>query len=229
VYGFDEAEIALLRSLGQASAALGSLFGGVLADLVSRCLPLHGRPFVAQASSLLSFPLCILPFLVPPPESWAFIYEASMVCGLSFFASWSVGACLPMLANLAPWGRKSGILAWHGALQGGFGCLVALGMDVLAPRIFGHDLGAHPAFTGMHLVVFEYASLQVPPFLHDPVQRAHLEKTIVTAMSVSWVLSFSCYSLLHWSYPGDVLRVQLLRSEEAEKACTFRSHRARAI
>ena len=42
----------------------------------------------------------------------------------------SAKACLPMLADLAPWGRKSGILAWQGALEGAFGCLVTSSMDV---------------------------------------------------------------------------------------------------
>ena len=38
-------------------------------------------------------------------------------------------ACLPMLAELAPWGRKSGILAWQGALEGALGCLVTSSME----------------------------------------------------------------------------------------------------
>ena len=38
-----------------------------------------------------------------------------------------------MLAELAPWGRRSGILAWQGALEGAVGCLVTSSME--APHL----------------------------------------------------------------------------------------------
>ncbi|CAE7196314.1 unnamed protein product [Symbiodinium natans] len=93
---------------------------------------------------------------VPPPSQWPFAYEMLLICGSAFVASWTVGAlpseasrerelrahavvprviplskaCLPMLAELAPWGRKSGILAWQGALEGAFGCMLTSSMEV---------------------------------------------------------------------------------------------------
>eukprot|EP00439_Symbiodinium_sp_Y106_P076891 s637_g15.t4 len=210
-YGFDEWEVSVLCSSAQGSAALGALFGGVLADLVARFLPIHGRPCVAQASLVLSFPLFILSFLVSPPEGWPFSYEMCLICGSAFFASWTVGACLPMLAELAPWGRRSGILAWQGALEGAVGCLVTSSMEVLAPRVFGHSLGILPPLNGIKIV-------DVTGF-SDPEDRAHLAKIVVVLMAASWGLCFLCYSMLHWSYPRDLLRAQHMRSEEAEKAC----------
>ncbi|CAE7924122.1 cspB [Symbiodinium necroappetens] len=222
-YGFEDWEVTVLCSSAQGSAALGALCGGVLADLVARFLPIHGRPCVAQASLVLSFPLFILSFLVAPPEGWPLSYEMCLICGSAFVASWTVGACLPMLAELAPWGRKSGILAWQGALEGALGCLVTSSMEVVAPRVFGHSLGILPPLNGIKIVVSEDTSAQDVAGFSDPEDRAHVAKIVVVLMAASWGLCFLCYSMLHWSYPRDLLRAQRLRSEEAEKACALRS------
>ena len=42
-----------------------------------------------------------------------------------------------MLAELAPWGRRSGILAWQGALEGALGCLVTSSHGSPLPALTG--------------------------------------------------------------------------------------------
>eukprot|EP00913_Durusdinium_trenchii_P004567 g4242.t1 len=102
----------------------------------------------SEASVLLTLPICFFVWKVQPPSGWELLCEASLISGMGFTSAWVAGVCLPMLVELAPIGRKSGIMAWEMALQG----IISLGgawiVGVCAPKMVGHELpGAHTAMS----------------------------------------------------------------------------------
>ncbi|CAE8728242.1 unnamed protein product [Polarella glacialis] len=211
VSGLSDFESSLLQALGQTAGAFGALFGGVLADFVTRrWLPLHGRPLIAQVSVLMGIPIAYLTFMVIPPPSGAFWYYLFLVCLLGFTASWcATGVNLPILSEIVPADNRSAIMAWQTALEGS--CAAVLGnamVGLLAQNVFGYDLAS---------------ATQNPDSMANSENRAALGKALALTVSLPWILCLFFYTLLHWSYPRDLRRVKRLALDRAEK--TFRADR----
>lgn len=202
VGGIDGVRASLLQALGQVAGALGALFGGVLADTVTRrWLPLHGRPLVAQISVFAGIPIACLTFMIVPPSGdTAFWYYLSLVCLLGLTASWcATGVNLPILSEIVPADNRSAIMAWQTALEGS--CAAVLGnamVGILAQNVFGYDLSNSNA-----------------EYLANPENQAALGKALTLTVCFPWVICLVFYSLLHWSYPRDLKYAQSLRAAPA--------------
>jgi len=217
-FGLAQQEVAF-RALGQVSAAFGALFGGFLADLMGRCLPTHGRILVAQASVALTLPMCFFALKVSP-SSGEFVYQASLISGMGFTSTWIAGVCLPILVELAPSSRKSGIMAWQVALEGVSSIVVASIIGVAAPKLVGLELpGAQTAMAlaaqQMMVDTDPQKSSEDTALLEEPQHRAEFATAVFVVVAVFWGLALCCYSLLHWSYPRDCYRAK--QKSEAEK------------
>eukprot|EP00435_Cladocopium_sp_Y103_P023891 s2791_g5.t2 len=202
--GLAQQEVTL-RGLGQVSAACGALFGGLLADLMARCLPSHGRILVAQASVALILPMCFFAMKASPNTGWELLYQASFTSGIGFTSTWITGACLPIVVDLAPTGRKSGIIAWQMALEQVFSVAAACIIGVFAPKIAGHELPG--VQTALSLAV-----QQIVDIIRLTHNREGFAMAVFAMMALLWGLALCCYSLLHWSYPRDWYRVAGVRS-----------------
>jgi len=203
VGGLGDFQASLIQALGQLSGAIGALFGGVLADVVTKnCLPLHGRPLVAQISVFMGIPIAFLTFMVLPPASTAFWYYLFLACLLGLTASWcATGVNLPILSEIVPADNRSAVMAWQTALEGS--CAAVLGnalVGVLAQNVFGYDLGAATEAMG------------------NPENQKALGKALTLTVALPWLICLVFYTGLHWSYPRDLRRVQKLAQDEATKA-----------
>mmetsp|Transcript_30077 Transcript_30077/g.71573 ORF Transcript_30077/g.71573 Transcript_30077/m.71573 type:complete len:580 (-) Transcript_30077:403-2142(-) len=216
-WGLSSTEVVALRSMAQAAVALGALGGGLLTDLASRCFPAHGRQIIAQVSVCLTLPICFCAFV---PRT-VFAVQASLVCLLGFTSAWGNVACLPLLSELALTGRKSGMLAWHAAIEGAAGVTLATVMGVIVPQALHHSLpAAQTAATfAVQQIVFTDISLETS-VLEEPHHHA-----VFAMVAAFWGLALCCYSLLHWSFPRDWRRARQSRAHEAEQFWTLRSQR----
>lgn len=214
-----------LRGLGQVSAACGALFGGLLADLMARCLPSHGRILVAQASVALILPMSFFAMKASPNTGWELLYQASFTSGIGFTSTWITGACLPIVVDLAPTGRKSGIIAWQMALEQVFSVAAACIIGVSAPKIAGLELpGVQTALSlAVQQIVVDNDPQKSSEDIIGLTRREGFAMAVFAMMALFWGLALCCYSLLHWSYPRDWYRAKQMRIGEAEKFWTLPS------
>lgn len=202
VGGLSDFQASFLQAFGQGTAAVGSLLGGILADCVTnRCLRLHGRPLVAQISVLLGIPFAALTFLVIPSPSWAFWYYLLMGCALGSTASWcATGVNLPILSEIVQADNRSAIMAWQTALEGSFAAVLGNAMvGILAQNFFGYDVSK----------AREDASI-----MQNSASRDALGKALTLTIVVPWLICLTVYTLLHFTYPMDLRRVQAAAAQQ---------------
>lgn len=193
VGGIGDTEAAIIGAMAQASAAMGGLYGGKLADyVVKHCFPIHGRPLIAQISVFAGIPIACLTFMVAPPAVGAFWYYLFLVVLLGLTATWcATGVNLPILSQIVPADNRSAVMAWETALEGS--CAAVFGnamVGILAQNLFGYDL-SNSGSTNSHNV-------------------AALGNALALTVAFPWVICLAAYSLLHWAYPRDLRRVRLL-------------------
>mmetsp|Transcript_46986 Transcript_46986/g.105543 ORF Transcript_46986/g.105543 Transcript_46986/m.105543 type:complete len:473 (-) Transcript_46986:130-1548(-) len=203
VGGISDARAAIISAMGQASGAFGALLGGLIGDRLSRCCPMHGRPFTAQISVLCGIPVAYLIFMVEPPEGEAaFYYYLSLVIFLGLTAHWcGVGVNLPILTEIVRPEGRSTILAWEAALESTFAAVLGNAMvGFLAQNVFGYKLdGTEEAAA-------------------NPESRRALGKALTLTCFSPWLVCWMAFSLLHWSYPKDVKRVREEKAQDKKEA-----------
>ena len=78
----------------------------------------------------LSLPSAVFAFKGPSE-----LHQAVLMCTMSFTSAWVAAVGLPMLVELAPNGRKGGVLAWQMAVEDVWGVILAAVVGVCAPKI----------------------------------------------------------------------------------------------
>lgn len=87
--GFSNDSTALIMTMYWITTALGSLFGGVMGDVLAKRLPNSGRVILSQISSSSTIPLAaILLLALPYDTSKGFLYGLVLFI-MGFFMSWS--------------------------------------------------------------------------------------------------------------------------------------------
>lgn len=200
VGGLSDLEASVLQALGLVASAAGGLLGGVLGDCAVRRCRLHGRPLVAQISVFSGIPLACLTFMVDPPSTGTFWYYLFLVVMLGLTATWcGSGVNPPILSEIVPANSRSTIMCWQTALEGSFSAVCGNALvGLLAQDVFGYDLSNASR---------EGAS--------DPHSRRALGSALSLTVALPWVLCLGFYTMLHWSYPRDLQRVQ--RERDAAK------------
>ncbi|CAJ1339195.1 unnamed protein product [Effrenium voratum] len=203
VGGITDAKAAVLAAAGQASGAFGGILGGLIGDRLARWCPLHGRPFTAQISVMAGIPVAYLTFMVDPPEGEvAFFYYFALVTFLGLTATWcGVGVNLPILTEIVrPEGRAT-IMAWESALESTFAAILGNAMvGFLAENVFGYKLEESDHATS------------------DPESRRALGKALTFTCFMPWIICWTAYSLLHFTYPRDLKRVKDEKMKEKKEA-----------
>jgi len=209
VAGLGDVRASILSAARLGSSSLGNLLGGQVADRLALWWPDHGRPLAAQISVFSSIPLSLIIFMMVPPGPDAFLLYLGLVMVLGLMSSWcATGVNYPILSEIVePEGRAT-IVAWDRALEGVsasiFGArLVAL----LAASVFGYNLAN--------------SCSSVAP---DPNNTSALGQALAAATVVPWIVCFTFYSAMHWSYPRDLRRIRAQRSAGSAQWNTAESH-----
>lgn len=201
VGGLKDYEAGIVQAVSQISGAVGCVLGGMIADALAKRMPIHGRPAAAQFSVLSGIPVACLLYLQPPPAEMAVQYYTGLMVVLGLLATWcGTGVNLPILSQIVSPGERSTIMAWEGALEGSCSAIFAnAAVGVLAQNVFGFDLTA-----------IREGQRQ------DPKSTQALGYALFCVSVFPWTLCFLAYTLLHWSFPRDLRRVQQAQSEGRE-------------
>eukprot|EP00930_Biecheleria_cincta_P043280 TRINITY_DN29735_c0_g1_i1.p1 TRINITY_DN29735_c0_g1~~TRINITY_DN29735_c0_g1_i1.p1 ORF type:complete len:650 (+),score=78.28 TRINITY_DN29735_c0_g1_i1:104-2053(+) len=235
LHGLTKVQDFAFDIMGHASSACGTLFGGALADfLVQRCLPVHGRPFVAQVSIVFAVLLSSATFLRSPEGNLALWFYASCVNLIGFTSSWcEAGVTLPMLSQLAPSQHRTGIIAWQIASAGICAAIVGnLLVGAVAQQVFGYKLPdvtkrLTPSETW---TTFEYElprTSEELELLRKPENVAALGRTLTLTVVGPFLACLLLYSFLHWCYPRDLQRANV--QHEATMCGHSQAYEARVI
>ncbi|XP_057530064.1 uncharacterized protein LOC130808627 isoform X2 [Amaranthus tricolor] len=138
--GFDHNASAALLSLFALGTASGALFGGAIADRITRSYPHSGRIMCAQFSASMGIPFSWFLLTVIPQSvnSW-FTYATTLfLMGLTI--SWNGAACnQPMFAEVVPAKHRTMIYSFDRAFEGSFSSFAAPLVGILSEKIYGYN------------------------------------------------------------------------------------------
>jgi len=208
--GMSDFASGLLVSIMRVGQGFGSMLGGYVSDFLTERYPNHGRALTAQISKIGSTPIMftviyILPLSNPSPAMYAF-----MLLSFGLITSWTEPGCnAPVLSEIVPDEQRASILAWSHATSR------------MSGAIFGMFL------TGwLAEVVFGYRPISI-----EEAQSAELREANYNALTnsvgilsiIPWSICAVAYGGLHWSYPKDKLKTNLLSQREDSPICSPRS------
>jgi len=190
--GMHNGLVGFLTSIGPVTGAAGNIIGGMVADGLARRFHLHGRPLSAQLTVAFGVPLMYLIFMVVPMEKDSFGMYLALSIAFGLLGSWAQsGTNFPILSHIVPSQARSRILAWECALENSIANAVGpLVVSLIAEKAFGYDLGADSGTS------------------EDKDAARALGRALAATICIPWTIDFFLYSLLHWTYPRDVRRLE---------------------
>lgn len=197
--GFDHNSAATLVGLFAAGCALGSFFGGVVADKMSRIYPHTGRVMCAQFSSFMGIPFSwfLLRIISPSISSYSTFAVTLFIMGLTI--SWCATATNgPMFAEVVPSKHRTMIYAFDRAFEGSFSSFAAPIVGILAEKMYGYD------------------AKSVDPILGSPREALALSKGLFSMMAVPFGLCCLFYTPLYWTFKQDRENARLAAAKETE-------------
>ncbi|XP_042061110.1 uncharacterized protein LOC121805362 [Salvia splendens] len=197
--GFDHNSAATLVGLFAAGCALGSFFGGVIADRMSRAYPYSGRVMCAQFSSFMGIPFSLFLLRVIPQEVSSYYTYATTLFLMGLTISWCATATNgPMFAEVVPPKHRTMIYAFDRAFEVSFSSFAAPIVGILAEKIYGYD------------------SKSVDPVLGSRREAMALSRGLLSMMVVPFGLCSLFYSPLYWTFKQDRENARLASVKETE-------------
>ncbi|XP_059645183.1 uncharacterized protein LOC132286807 [Cornus florida] len=197
--GFDHYSTAALLSLFAAGCALGSFFGGVIADRMSLIYPHSGRIMCAQFSASMGIPFSLFLLRVIPQSvsSYSIFATTLMLMGLTI--SWNATAVNgPMFAEVVPVKHRTMIYAFDRAFEGSFSSVAAPIVGIVTEKIYG------------------YNKKSVDPVLGSAPEALALSKGLFSMMAVPFGLCCLFYTPLYWVFRRDRENARTASSKEQE-------------
>mmetsp|Transcript_81829 Transcript_81829/g.205909 ORF Transcript_81829/g.205909 Transcript_81829/m.205909 type:complete len:512 (-) Transcript_81829:688-2223(-) len=208
--GIADGPAGVLGSAQAVAGIFGNVLGGMVSDVLTRRLGLHGRPLPAQISVVVGIPLNYLLFHGIPPCGTCFWGYLCLIIGFGLFGTWAQsGTNFPVLSHIVPASSRSRVLAWEMALENSIAyALGPFAVSHLAENTFGYTFGTQK-FSGT-----------------DIHSARALGQAMVLVICVPWIVTFLVYTLMHWTYPRDVKKVLKLSGPEQGEGSTDDSPRA---
>jgi len=186
-------ETAIVTSLNPVWGVLGTLLGGYVSDFLAGRFGEHGRPLNAQLTVALGVPLMYMNFIGIYPDQGGFVLYLGINFAFGLVASWAQGGTnFPILSQIVPEAKRSRVLAVEGALENSCAMIAGSNLVPLVSRaVFGFDLDSIPDQQGTNV----------------PAARA-IGYSLGLSTCVPWLLAYVIYSILHYSYPRDLRRLE---------------------
>ncbi|XP_049383107.1 uncharacterized protein LOC125847539 [Solanum stenotomum] len=197
--GFDHNSAAALVSLFAAGCAIGSFFGGVVADRISHTYPHSGRIMCAQFSSFMGIPFSwFLLRIVPQSVSSYYTFAVTLfLMGLTI--SWNFTASNgPMFAEVVPSKHRTMIYAFDRAFEVSFSSFAAPVVGILAEKLYGYD------------------TKSVDPVLGSAKEALALSKGLFSMMALPFGLCGLFYTPLYWTFKQDRENARIASIKETE-------------
>lgn len=182
-----------------AGCALGSFFGGVIADRMSRAYPHAGRIMCAQFSAFMGIPFSLFLLRVIPQEVSSYYTYATTLFLMGLTISWCATATNgPMFAEVVPAKHRTMIYAFDRAFEVSFSSFAAPIVGILSEKIYGYD------------------SKSVDPVLGSSRAALALSRGLLSMMVVPFGLCCLFYSPLYWTFKQDRENARLASVKETE-------------
>lgn len=204
--GMEPGTAGLLVGLNPVSGSLGTLMGGYIADGLAERFGFNGRPLNAQISVMSGIPFLYLTLVGIPPGDGSFgLYLATLVA-FNLMSSWAQGGTnFPTLSQIVPADVRSRVLAVEGAAENSLAVILgSRAVTFISQNIYGFNLNE---INVDNLPNYKAASA--------------LGLALFTACAFPWLMAFTVYSFLHWTFPRDrKILLAELAAEAAEKGET---------
>jgi MFS family permease len=186
--------------------AFSSLASGYLLNLVAKRFPDHGPPSLANFSVGIGFPFLALVLMVlptPPDMDMGGPYMGAYFTTFLFFG---LGAAMcgvinkKVFSDIVPPAIFTYVFAIDQLIENTLGSLAPLSVGVLTDVVFGYNKDA------------------VKEGTCQPSEAKKLGKGMFWVCNFAWIICFSVYIGMHWTYPRDRRRQLALRRDGAAKA-----------
>ncbi|KAK6125474.1 hypothetical protein DH2020_040782 [Rehmannia glutinosa] len=197
--GFDHNSSATLVGIFAAGCALGSFFGGVIADRMSRKYPHSGRIMCAQFSASMGIPFTLFLLRAIPQEVSSYYTYATTLFLMGLTISWCATATNgPMFAEVVPPKHRTMIYAFDRAFEVSFSSFAAPVVGILSEKIYGYD------------------AKSVDPVLGSTREAIALSRGLLAMMVVPFGLCALFYTPLYWTFKQDRENARIASVKETE-------------
>ncbi|KAK4360566.1 hypothetical protein RND71_019518 [Anisodus tanguticus] len=197
--GFDHNSAATLVGLFAAGCAIGSFFGGVVADRIIHMYPNSGRIMCAQFSAFMGIPFSwfLLRVIAQSVSSYYTFSVTLFLMGLTI--SWnSTASNGPMFAEVVPSKHRTMIYAFDRAFEVSFSSFAAPVVGILAEKLYGYD------------------TKSVDPVLGSAKEALALSKGLFSMMVLPFGLCCLFYTPLYWTFKKDRENAKIASIKETE-------------
>mmetsp|Transcript_93938 Transcript_93938/g.236695 ORF Transcript_93938/g.236695 Transcript_93938/m.236695 type:complete len:487 (+) Transcript_93938:61-1521(+) len=203
--GVDNGKVVAVMTAHFLAAAAGVGLGGRVGDCLAGRIGVGGRPLTSQLSLAFNVPLTCGMLLGGAPNSGNFWLYLVLVTLRGLLGTWTnCGTNYPIVTHIVPALSRTRVMAWGTAIEDSIAAAVGpILLAQLAERAFGYDFGA--------------AKGRRPRSAADDISSAEaLGKALATTICIPMILAFALTSLLYWSYPRDIRKLQQQQQQEQE-------------
>mmetsp|Transcript_67616 Transcript_67616/g.189284 ORF Transcript_67616/g.189284 Transcript_67616/m.189284 type:complete len:529 (+) Transcript_67616:70-1656(+) len=203
--GISDGQVAVIAGAQALSGAIGNMLGGLASDVLARRFGLHGRPLSAQLTVAMGIPIVYFIFVGIPPGTGSFGGYFALMVAFGLLGTWAQsGTNFPILSHIVPPSCRSRVLAWESAFENSIAS--GIGPVIVASLAEG---------------VFHYTFGQEQKDGVDIPSAVALGRAMAVAICVPWLVCFAVYSMMHYTYPRDIRKLEAQeqkRLAEAQKA-----------
>jgi MFS family permease len=200
---FTHAETALIMSAFGWGCACSSLLSGILLNLVARRHPDRGPPTIACFSVVCGIPFLTLFFFILPKPAGLGEGFSDVPLYYVLFLAFGLGAAMcgvvnkKVFADIVPPTSLTYVYAVDQLIEQGVGNLAGVAVGVVTDRVFNFDKEA------------------IKPGVCAPEEGHKLGMGMLVVCTVAWVICFSVYAGMFWTYPKDrrEMRQRTIKSE----------------
>ncbi|XP_037494907.1 uncharacterized protein LOC105628061 isoform X2 [Jatropha curcas] len=194
--GFSHEKTAFLMTLFTIGGCLGSLFGGIMGDILANHYPNSGRIILSQISAGSTIPLAAVLLLVLPYDPSTSFIHGLVLFIMGFCTSWNAPATNnPIFAEIVPDKSRTSIYALDSSFESVLASFAPPLVGILAQHIYGYKIPK--------------ASLDTVKVETDRENAASLAKALQTAISIPMAVCSFTYSFLYCTYPRDRDRAKM--------------------
>jgi len=171
---------------------VGGFLGGVVSDLLCEKVGPRGRPLTAMLTVAMGVPLQFMMWYGIAPGSalnnvWVFFVIQAL---FNLLANWAQPGCnFPVLGQIVTGKDRNKVMCWEMAFENTMATIIGSNAVPLVIQAFGSDKITYDGQPDL-----------------EQARTLGLSQTIV--ICIPWMICFAVYSLLLWSFPIDIARVQ---------------------
>merc|ERR1712203_822633 len=171
---------------------VGGFLGGIVSDFLTGKIGPRGRPLTAMLTVAMGVPLQFIMWYAIAPGSalnnvWVFFLIQAL---FNLTAVWAQAGCnFPVLGQIVTGKDRNKVMCWEMAFENTMATIIGSNAVPYVIKAFGSD-----------------------SITYDGHQDLEQARTLGTAQAIMvcipWLICFAVYSLLLWSFPVDVKRVE---------------------